>query len=484
MINFIIIYIITILIPLNIMKVDYLYYITNYKVPVLEESENGKEIDKIDKNLLVKIIRKKNNKLQIIYYKDFNIKVGWIDKKYISFDKQEKYLEKWENLQIDKFPQKIVTNKNLKKDVRGIYVNSYSLRNEKKLDKLIELTKNSEINTFVIDIKDESGKILWDMGDKLENINPYARKRYYLKNIDEIIRKLKENNIYLIGRIVVFKDEVYLKSFPEEKMKLKENKELWVLPYSERFLNYIKFLCEEGIKLGIDEIQLDYVRFPEISSEIEKKEKISRPKIIQEFIKEIYKTTKEKNIYLNIDVFGQVGSFQDDMGLGQYWEAISGYSDYISPMMYPSHYANNSYGIKKPDFEPYKIVFETTKDSIERNLNVDNPAIIRPWIQGFTAKWIKNYNIYTDFEINEQIKALEDLGIEEYLIWNAANEYNLINYKKEKDLYYLLQEEKCKNIKNNIYTGDIDIKKLPSYDGKLENLIPDKKFEDNKKVLE
>ncbi|NME35632.1 MULTISPECIES: putative glycoside hydrolase [Fusobacterium] len=482
MINLIIIYIITILIPLNMLKVDYLYYITNYKVPVLEKFDNMKEIDEINKNLLVKVIKEKNNKVQIIYYKNFNIKIGWIDKKYISFDKQENYLEKWEDLQIDKFPQKNVLEKHLKNDVRGIYVNSYSLRNRKKLDKLIELTKDTEINTFVIDIKDESGKIICDMGEELDTLNPFARKEYYLKSPEEIIKKLKENNIYLIGRIVVFKDEVYLKSFPEEKIKLNKNKEMWVLPYSERFLNYIKFLCEEGIKLGVDEIQLDYVRFPESSNEIKNKDKLSKPKTIQQFIKKIYETTKEKNIFLNIDVFGQVGTFQDDMGLGQYWEAISGYSDYISPMMYPSHYAKNSYGVDTPDFNPYKIVYETTKDSIERNSKVDNPAVIRPWIQGFTAKWIKNYNIYTEFEINEQIKALEDLGIEEYLIWNASNEYNLISYKKERELYNLLQEKTCENIRENIYNGDIDIKTLPTYDGVLENLISD--FQENKKVLD
>lgn len=481
MINLIIIYIITILIPLNMLKVDYLYYVTNYKVPVSERYNDKNKIDDIDKNLLVKVIREKNNKVQIIYYKDFNIKVGWTDKKNISFDRQENYLEKWENLQIDKFPEKNISDKHFKNDVRGIYVNSYSLRNREKLNKLIELTKYTEINTFVIDIKDESGKILWDMGEKLEILNPNARKKYYLKNPEEIIKKLKENNIYLIGRIVVFKDEVYSKSFPNEKIKLDKNKELWVSPQSEKFLEYIRFLCEEGIKLGIDEIQLDYIRFPEIN--IEEKE-LAKPKIIQEFIKKIYETTKEKNICLNIDVFGQVGTFKDDMGLGQYWEAISGYSDYISPMMYPSHYANNSYGVDTPDFNPYKIVYETTKDSIERNSKIDNPAIIRPWIQGFSAKWRKNHNTYTDFEINEQIKALEDLGIEEYLIWNASNEYNLINYKNERELYYLLQDKTSKNIKENIFKGDIDIKTLPSYNGKLENLIPDKILEDNKKVLD
>ena len=113
------------------------------------------------------------------------------------------------------------------------------------------------------------------------------------------------------------------------------------------------------------------------------------------------------------------------MGLGQYWEAISGYVHYISPMMYPSHYINGAYGIPVPDAEPYKTIYYCTLDSINRNENIDNPAIIRPWIQDFTARWVKGHITYDVKAINAQIQALEDLGVHEYLLWSPSNRYHM-----------------------------------------------------------
>lgn len=117
------------------------------------------------------------------------------------------------------------------------------------------------------------------------------------------------------------------------------------------------------------------------------------------------------------------------MGLGQFWEGISGYTDFISPMMYPSHYAKNSYGVKFPDSKPYDIIYKSTLDSINRNNNIDNPALIRPWIQSFTARWVKGYIPYTKKEINLQVKALKDLKINQYLLWDPSNRYNPIKPK-------------------------------------------------------
>ena len=96
--------------------------------------------------------------------------------------------------------------------------------------------------------------------------------------------------------------------------------------------------------------------------------------------------------------------------------------------MYPSHYRKGAYGVPIPDAEPYKIIYKTTIDSINRNENINNPAMIRPWLQDFTARWIKGHITYTDKEIREQIRALNDLGIHQYLLWSASNRY----HKKQK----------------------------------------------------
>jgi len=107
------------------------------------------------------------------------------------------------------------------------------------------------------------------------------------------------------------------------------------------------------------------------------------------------------------------------MGIGQYWEAISNVVDYISTMAYPSHYANGTYGIPVPNANPYKTIYECTIDGIERNKNIENPAILRTWIQDFSMHGIK----YGPKEVEDQIKALKDAGAPEYLLWNAGNKY-------------------------------------------------------------
>ena len=112
------------------------------------------------------------------------------------------------------------------------------------------------------------------------------------------------------------------------------------------------------------------------------------------------------------------------MSLGQYWEAVSNVVDYVCPMMYPSHYANNTYGLPVPDAYPYETVYNSAKDSVARNKNIKTPGTIRPWIQDFTAPWVKGHIKYSDKQVKDQIRALEENGITEYLLWNAGNKYS------------------------------------------------------------
>jgi hypothetical protein len=112
------------------------------------------------------------------------------------------------------------------------------------------------------------------------------------------------------------------------------------------------------------------------------------------------------------------------MALGQYWEAVSNVVDFVSPMMYPSHYANGTYGLSVPDAFPYETILQSTRDSVNRNKNIETPATIRPWIQDFTAGWVKGHIKYGDKQLELQIKGLEENGVKEYLLWNAGNTYS------------------------------------------------------------
>ncbi len=144
---------------------------------------------------------------------------------------------------------------------------------------------------------------------------------------------------------------------------------------------------------------------------------------IQKFLIYSKKELAPYNVPLAADVFGLVSTAVDDLGIGQYWEAISNVVDYICPMVYPSHYANGSFGLSIPDQFPYETVYRSVLDGVRRNCNIPTPARIRPWIQSFNATWVKGHITYDENAIRKEIKALKDLGINEYMLWNASNKY-------------------------------------------------------------
>ena len=383
--------------------------------------------------------------VHVKYRKDLKEKDGWILEKNLHSDALKNLPKSWKGMQLNNFPEKVEFPDNPRIDVKGVYLTVYSASSERKLDSLIQLAKETNINAFVIDVKDDGGQLLWKMDDSILKYNPKAFSKVYIKDINSFIKKLKENNIYTIARIVSFKDPVYAKQNPDKAIIEKKtgkpfmNKDgiIWVSPHDKNLWEYNIAVAKEAAKVGFNEIQFDYVRFPASNGgkldaylDYRNPENDSKPVTIQKYLKYAWEELTPLHVYINADIYGQIGTFRDDMGLGQYWEAISGYVHYISPMMYPSHYINGAYGISVPDAEPYKTIYYCTLDSLNRNENIDNPAEIRPWIQDFTARWVKGHITYDVKEINAQIKALEDLGIHQYLLWSPSNRYHMEKIKK------------------------------------------------------
>ena len=135
------------------------------------------------------------------------------------------------------------------------------------------------------------------------------------------------------------------------------------------------------------------------------------------------KLAHKKKIYLSADVFGEVSNVHYNLGIGQQWEAISSVVDYISPMIYPSHYQSGFRNISIPDAAPYDTIVKAIESAILRNKDLASPASIRPWIQGFTAKWVSGYIDYDKKALDSQIQALKDQGIYEYMIWHPSSRY-------------------------------------------------------------
>lgn len=389
------------------------------------KDKNGKEIEQ-------KTVMKK------ITYKDLDkTKLAWIEDTYLVPTLNEAVDEKFKNLDFsEKTKKEYKDNKRVK--VRGLYVSAHSVALKGRLDELIELAKKNNINAFVIDIKGDYGELTFPMSDEINKYTKSANKNPIIKEIEPVIKKLKDNGIYTIARIVSFKDTIYAKENPDKIIVYKDGGKaftnsdglVWVSAYDKNLWEYNVTVAKEAAKVGFNEIQFDYVRFPASNGgKLDKvlnyrnTDNMTKAEAIQKYLNYAKKELSPYNVYISADIYGQVGSSSDDMSLGQFWEAVSSEVDYVSPMMYPSHYGKGVYGLAVPDANPYKTIYHSTKDSINRNNNISSPAIIRPWIQAFTATWVKGHINYGPNEVKEQIKAMKDLGVDEYILWSATNRY-------------------------------------------------------------
>lgn len=403
------------------------------RVSVLESFEIEKTVKNKAGNEEIQKI-----KISKISFKDLNEnKVAWLNDSFLTANRADILAENLKDIEIVS-KEKIEYSENPRVKVRGIYVSAKTLALSKRLEELLKLAKENDINAFVIDVKADFGEITFPISEDVKKYSESSNKKVDIKDMAPIMEKLKEHNIYTIARIVSFKDPTYAKENPDKIISYKENGKafsnkdglVWVSPHDRNLWEYNIFVAKEAAKAGFNEIQFDYVRFPasdggKLDSVLDYKntKKESKAKTIQKYLEYAREELADYKVYISADVYGQIGSVQDDMALGQYWEAVSSEVDYISPMMYPSHYGKGVYGLSVPDANPYKTIYYSTKDSINRNNNIDNPAIIRPWIQAFTAKWVKGHIKYGPEEIKEQIKALSDLGIDEYILWSPTNKY-------------------------------------------------------------
>ncbi len=375
--------------------------------------------------------------LNISYDAGGQMAEGWISAEFTVDDRTQLLSEYYRVLdfspqqKVDEYPE------NPRVKVKGIYLTVYSASGS-RLDKLIEMTKNTGINTFVIDVKDDNGNMLF-YTKAAEKYAPKANELTPIKDIEAFMKKLKDNNIYTIARIVTFKDPIYTEQYPERAILDKRTGEAhkqqdglrWASPHDRQLWEYDVAVAKEAAKVGFNEIQFDYVRFPDSGGgkldpylDYRNTKEESKPETIQNFLKYAYEQLSPEKVYVGADIYGLVASVTDDMGLGQYWEAISNVVDYVCPMMYPSHYANHTYQLPVPDAYPYETIYHSGRDAVMRNKNIETPAIIRPWIQDFTASWVKGHIKYGEKEVRAQIKALEDNGIDEFMLWNPNNRYS------------------------------------------------------------
>ncbi|SEI69356.1 hypothetical protein SAMN04488113_11134 [Alkalibacterium gilvum] len=331
-----------------------------------------------------------------------------------------------------------------KDGVKGVFVTANSAGGA-RMEPLTNLLNNTELNSMVIDVKDDTGFITMPFESEDEMINENMKNWV---DPTELMAHLEENDIYPIARIVVFKDSLLAKERPDLSFKNPDGS-VWtnraghgfVNPFMKEVWDYNIEIAKEAAKMGFKDIQFDYVRFAEgfelrddeltyslgdyTDSDLNSVKK--RVEAVIDFVEYAHQELQPFDVDLSVDIFGYSATVEETPGIGQNFSRISENVDVISSMIYPSHWGPGSLGIAKPDLEPYNVVanYLEYENEVLDNLGDDAP-ISRPWIQDFTASylgsgWYKNYGAP---EVSEQIRALNDNGVNEFLLWDAANTYS------------------------------------------------------------
>ncbi len=310
--------------------------------------------------------------------------------------------------------------------VKALYMTSYVAAVPTWREKILKLIDDTELNALVIDIKDYTG------------VNVLERA----PDIADFIEELHKHNVYVIGRVSVFQDQQYVREHPEYAVRRKDNGDLpageagvwrdrkgiaWLDPSSHEVWDYIVGIARNSYyKLGFDEINFDYIRFPsdgdmsnvyyEYSST---SASVSKSDKMKSFYKYLDQELRSESIPISADLFGMTTTNTDDLGIGQVLENALMHFDYVSPMVYPSHYPPTFNGWANPNKVPYEIVnFSMIKAATRASLASTSPYKLRPWLQDFDYG-----GDYGEAEVRAQIQAVYDAGLTSWMLWDPGVKY-------------------------------------------------------------
>ncbi len=333
--------------------------------------------------------------------------------------------------------------------IKAAYATSWSAGSASKVNYLIDLIKNTELNAVVIDIKDYSGYVAYDINN--EAVIKYGAREVRIPRINALIKRLHDEGIYVVARITLFQDPVLAKARPDLAIKSraagqtwKDRKGLsWIDPAAKDAWDYNIAIAKDAASRGFDELNFDYIRFasdgnlsdmayPFYTGTMEKH------KIIAEFFRHL--RSELQGVKISADLFGLSTVNHDDLGIGQVIEDAYQYFDYVSPMVYPSHYANGFLGFQIPAAHPYDVVRYSMDSALRRLKNYESGVMnygssttstisnsefivhnskLRPWLQDFNLG-----ATYDTEKVRAQIKAVEDAGLHDgWMLWNPSNVY-------------------------------------------------------------
>lgn len=294
--------------------------------------------------------------------------------------------------------------------IRGLYVPGWKIINRSKIDKLMKFMAKYNFNNLIFDLKNANGEIFFQSTNKTAlQINSQAKTdegRIRSIDIDYLKLRAKEKNIKLTGRHVMFRDKVLYNE--KEEYRFLED-QYWIDLRNQAVLEYNLALLKEEETLGLDEIAIDYIRFPETNEFGSFTEKNLQ---IEEIVQRVADIFKSKETEFGIFIFGYV-AWGLDIGIGQNLTELEGLVDRIYPMVYPSHFSTGTLGYAVPGDYPYEIINESCQKSIEL---MDNPEKSVPMLQAF---WCSQKKLYL------QMQAVQDNQMSGFVLWNARGDYHL-----------------------------------------------------------
>ncbi len=313
--------------------------------------------------------------------------------------------------------------------VKALYLTFWGASvNSKTLKRVLNIIDNTEANAIVVDIKNEYGSTVYKTS--FEQANSYgAHKDRTNRDITKFMDMMKSRNIYTIARIVTFKDEIQASNNEDYAIKKEDgtiwrnhDNMAWVDPFDKRSHAYTIAIAEDAAKVGFDEINFDYIRFPAKSGLKLSKESTpeNRLKAIESFLKSAKQKLRKYGVFISVDTYGNVCWEKGDVGIGQEISSLAKHSDYISPMLYPSGFSKGSFNFEHPAEHPYEVIYRSIKHIRDRI----NPNRVRPWLQYF-KDYAHTRKHYKKFEVNEQMRATDDVNASGWMMWSPSSRYHI-----------------------------------------------------------
>lgn len=322
--------------------------------------------------------------------------------------------------------------------IKGFYVSAAAMGNADFMARVQELLETTELNAVVLDFKSDRGYMAFPTNVPLaQEIG--ADRSPTVENPEEFLKWFKDHNVYLIARIVTFKDNVLTNAIPQWAITDTATGGIWhdqegmgwVDGNREAAWDYNVALAMEAADYGFDEVQFDYVRFPtdgNVHGAVYSVDNTydNRVAAISGLLGRASTALHPRGVKVSADVFGYTAWVSDDLGIGQHLEVIAPYIDVLAPMVYPSTFNAGMPGedskYRNAVAYPYEIINKSTERALRRMIEINPNIEIRPWLQDF-QDYAFDYRTYTPAEIRRQMDGGRDAGGRGWLLWDPAVQY-------------------------------------------------------------